>query len=185
MMEKRKAEGRVLAFVRGLRLSAHLIYATRNALSRTELEADWGHIVDDEGLKCSPECDVVIHRRGHRGRWNGSSEPVMDFKFIDSRDAVAVISCKSYLRSIGRDYRQYGRKVGRYARELWLFAECCPPTAVACLRERAREAGYRKFWYLYTWDGESSIQPNQEAWFDFLKSVKALGSTCVPGGTQT
>jgi hypothetical protein len=184
MMEKERAEGRVLAFVRGLRLSARLIYATRDVLSRTDLEADWGHMVDDDGVKCSPECDVIIHHRGYRRRWNGTSEPVMDFKFVDCTDAVAVISCKSYLKSVGKDYEDYARKVRKYVKGIWLFAECCPPNAVDRLRDKAREAGYGKFWYLYTWDGESPIVANRKAWLDFLESVDALRSNPSSRGSR-
>jgi hypothetical protein len=172
-MEKNKAEGRVLAFVRGLRLSAHLIYAIREILPGSGLKADWGHILDDEGLKCSPECDVIIHRK-HRASWNGTRQPVMDFKFVDRDEAVAVISCKSYLKSIDQDYEDYSRKVGSYVHNLWLFAECCPPGSVRRLRKASREAGYSKFWYLYTWDGERSLHPNEKMWFDFLESVRSL-----------
>ena len=98
----------------------------------------------------------------------------MDFKFIDGARAVAVISCKSYLKSIDKGYRNYCRKVRSYVKEVWLFAECCPPDAVDHLREKWREAGYRKFWYLYPWDGERSIQLNEENCLDFLKSITGL-----------
>ena len=178
MMEEEKAEGRVLAFVRGLRLSARLIYAIRKQLSATDLKADWGHILDDDGgLKCSPECDVIIHHPGVMRQWNGSSEPVMDFKFVEQKHAVAVISCKSYITSIRQDFKNYCDKVRDYVKNVWLFAECCRPGAVDRLREKSQEAGYGKFWYLYAWDGKSSIQQNKQGWFDFLESVKALDST--------
>jgi hypothetical protein len=173
VMEKKKAEGRVLAFVRGLRLSAHLIYAIRDVLAGSGLKADWGHIVDDEGVKCSPECDVIIHRK-HRAQWNGTHQPVMDFKFVDRKEAVAVISCKSYLKSIDHGYEDYSRKIGGYVANVWLFAECCPPRSVKRLQEASRGAGYGKFWYIYTWDGKRSIEPSQEMWFDFLESVESL-----------
>ena len=62
--------GRILPFVRGLRLSAHLIYAIRDILSDSDLEANWGHLLDQKGIYCSPECDVIIHRKGYIRKWN-------------------------------------------------------------------------------------------------------------------
>ncbi len=106
----------------------------------------------------------------------------MDFKFVDQEDAVAVISCKSYLKSIGQDYEDYSRKVGKYVKNLWLFAECCPPADVDRLQERSRKAGYRKFWYLYPWDGERSIHLDEAMCLDFLKSVRRLARTFSPKG---
>ena len=67
---------------------------------------------------------------------------------------------------------------------MWLFAECCRPGAVDRLREKSREAGYGKFWYLYTWDGKRSIQPNQEMWLDFLESVESLNAASSSGGAR-
>ena len=183
MMEKEKAEGRILGFVRGLKLSAHLIYAVRDVLSATDLKVDWGHILDDQGLACSPECDVIIHR-GSRRRWNGHENPVMDFSFVDAANAVGVISCRSYLRSVTRDYRDYCRRVKRYVRRVWLFAECCPPAAVNRLEKTARSAGYANFWYLYTWDGESDLQPNGGGWLDFLQAVQKLGKSVRSRGSR-
>ena len=46
MMEKNKEKGRILGFLRGLRLSAHLIYAIRDVLSGSGLHAAWGHLMD-------------------------------------------------------------------------------------------------------------------------------------------
>jgi len=178
IMEQQKAQGRVLAFVRGLRLSSHLIYAIRDVLSGSNLKADWGHILDDEGVKCSPECDVIIHRRPY-ARWNGSERPVMDFTFVSQEDAVAVISCKSYLKSISGEYRDYSEKVRKYVKHLWLFAECCRPDAVRRLTQKSQQAGYDKFWYLYTWDGERALDPSQEMWLDLLESVESLRSTTL------
>ncbi|MFQ5821494.1 MAG: hypothetical protein ACE5I5_16040, partial [Candidatus Heimdallarchaeota archaeon] len=90
-MEADRCKGRILPFVRGLRLSAHLIYTIREILSGTELEANWGHLLDEEGNYCSAECDIIIHLRGHYMRWNGSIDPIMDFRFIEQQNAIAVI----------------------------------------------------------------------------------------------
>lgn len=166
----------ILGFVRGLKLSSHLIYAVRGMLDGAGLQADWGHILDRKGIACSPECDVVIHR-GWRTRWNGHDSPVMDFKFIESEKAVAVISCKSYLKSVTAEHREYCQRVRKYVDQVWLFAECCPPQAVSRLRKAARSAGYAEFWYLYPWDGERAFEPNQQGWLDFIKQVRKLASS--------
>lgn len=60
-----KYEGDILGFVKGLRLSARVIYFLRERLSSTGLEVSWGHILDQKERSCSPECDVVIHRKGY------------------------------------------------------------------------------------------------------------------------
>ena len=108
----------------------------------------------------------------------------MDFKFVDQKATVAVISCKSYLKSIDQDYEDYCRKVQKYVKDVWLFAECCPPSAVNRLREKSREAGYGNFWYLYPWDGERSIQLGENMCFDFLKAVKRLAKTSSSRGAR-
>src|SRR5271166_5699831 len=59
-----KNKGGVLSFVRGLRLSALLIYAIRDLLGEgSDLTANWGHIIDEDGQFCSRECDIIIHNR--------------------------------------------------------------------------------------------------------------------------
>jgi hypothetical protein len=65
-MEAKRQKGRILPFVRGLRLSALLIYAIREMLEGTGLTANWGHLIDDEGHYCSCECDVIIHQKGNK-----------------------------------------------------------------------------------------------------------------------
>src|SRR5438552_2708552 len=95
-----KYEGDILGFVKGLRLSARVIYFLRERLSPTGLEVNWGHLIDANEQSCSPECDVVIHTKGHMRKWNGSDRPVMDFKFIEATSVRAVVSCKSLLKSI-------------------------------------------------------------------------------------
>lgn len=44
-MEADKRKGRVLPFVRGLRLSAQLIYVIRVILTGSDLTANWGHLL--------------------------------------------------------------------------------------------------------------------------------------------
>jgi len=171
-IEKEKRAGRILGFIRGLRLSARLVYALRDHLSSTGVEVHWGHIVDVGTGLCSPECDVIIHKPGSRGRWNGTEEPVMDFRFIDSRLTVAVVSCKSLIHRVDRGYCH---RMAHYVANVLLFAECCHPARVKGLRRAAQEAGYRGFWYLYAWEPESSKYPHDETvWEDFLSQVEKL-----------
>jgi len=170
-MEKNRDPGRILGFIRGLRLSSQLIYVIRDSLSSLSLEADWGHLVDENGNSCSPECDIVVHEPGYKKRWNGNEKPVMDFKFIDCRAAVVVISCKSFIRSVDKEYCE---KMKHFVKNLWLFAECCRPGSVKRLKESTKSAGYKNFWYLYTWDGKKEISPNQAEWFDFIGTLEEL-----------
>ena len=59
LMERNREAGRVLPFIRGLRLSSHLIYIIRSLLSGSNLTASWGHILDndDDFAFCSRESD--------------------------------------------------------------------------------------------------------------------------------
>ena len=47
-LEASRSKGRILPFVRGLRLSAQLVYAVRELLEGTDLTANWGHLLDRE-----------------------------------------------------------------------------------------------------------------------------------------
>src|SRR5260370_15507569 len=58
-------KGLIFPFARGLRFSALLIYSIRESLSSSTLEVNWGQIVDYDGLACSGECDIIIHKKGH------------------------------------------------------------------------------------------------------------------------
>jgi hypothetical protein len=170
-LEASRGSALVLPFVRGLRLSARLVYVLRKDLSWSGLEVDWGHLLDDRGASCSPECDIIIHRTGLVERWDGDSQAVMDFKFVQRKLAVAVVSCKSLVDAIDRDYV---RKLRPYVGHIFLFAECCAPTRVTSLKRRAREAGYAGFGYLYTFDEATSECVNdQKAWLAFLDAVAA------------
>ena len=173
-MERERPGGIILGFVRGLRLSARLIYAIREHLSSFELEVDWGHLLTEEGNSCSPECDIIIHSPGWEREWNGHERKIMDFKFIDCRQTIAVISCKSFIRSIDRRYPQSLRP---YVDKVLLFAECCEPNAVNRLKRSAELAGYAGFWYLYACDQatcQCTADPNQ--WKHFLRTLKSIGS---------
>ena len=172
-IEAEKRKGRVLPFVRGLRLSTQLIYFLRNLLSGSGLTSNWGHLLDSEGNFCSCECDVIIHKNGHIERWDGDEHQVMDFRFIRQEDAVAVISCKSYLKASYVD-KQYCESMKEFVDRVWLFAECCDPNSIERIRNKAEECGYEKFWPLYTWNKRTEPTPNREGWNDFVEEVERL-----------
>jgi hypothetical protein len=169
-------KGAILPFIRGLRFSALLIYAIREYLLGTGLTASWGHIIDEEGEFCSRECDIVIHKEGHIMRWNGDGglHPVMDFKFIEQENAVAVISCKSYLTK-SKIEKEYCQDILKYVDRVWLFAECCQPNKIEEINQEAINIGYEKFWTFYTWDKETgNTEDQKELWHDFIQSLKSL-----------
>lgn len=178
MLQKRSRTGRVFDFVKGLRFSANLIYFLREILSRSQIQVDWGQVVADNGGLLSPECDVIIHRPGHCRRWNGGkADQVMDFKFVRCRDVLAVISCKSFLKGIGQEHLDYYARMKPYVgkRRLWLFAECVPVGKESKLLRDAKNAGYEKCWYLYSWDGRNSRhQQDRHLWEDFVATVERL-----------
>ncbi|OHB98500.1 MAG: hypothetical protein A2W74_04450 [Planctomycetes bacterium RIFCSPLOWO2_12_38_17] len=161
----------ILGFVRGLRLSARLIYAIRHHLSFSGYEVDWGHLLTQEGDYCSPECDIIIHKQGYVRQWNGNHDPVMNFKFISCQDAVAVISCKSSIASVDKTYT---KAMGPYVNKVFLFAECCEPRAVKRLKKSALTAGYEGFWYLYACDKTMQCTVDENEWINFLDVLKKL-----------
>jgi hypothetical protein len=170
VLEAAKGSALVLPFVKGLRLSARLIYILRVDLSVTNLRVDWGQLLDKNDNSCSPECDIIIHK-GYTGVWNDSDEPVMDFKFVKQDCAVAVISCKSYARDVDKEYV---RKLRRYVKHVFLFAECCAPHRAAALRKKAKDAGYAGFGYLYAFDEkQNECIPDEQGWHTFLDAVKS------------
>jgi hypothetical protein len=168
-------KGLIFPFARGLRFSALLIYTIRDSLSGSDLEVNWGQIIDDEGMACSGECDIIIHRKGHAHRWNGDNENhIMDFRFIEKQNAIAVISCKSYLTktAIERPYCEYMRK---YVDRVWLFAECCGPDSIKLIKEEASIIGYECFWHLYTWSRSTGeIVDDEDGWHHFISTIKSL-----------
>lgn len=167
-----KYEGDILGFVRGLRLSARVIYFLRERLSRTELEVSWGHILDTNEQSCSPECDVIIHTKGHIRKWNGNGgdKPVMEFKFIDASSVRAVVSCKSLLNSIDQNYPAALKVFG--VQSVFLFAECCRESRWVGLHKKARKVGYRGASCLYfTEEDESLIKTDESMYVSFGESV--------------
>lgn len=171
---KKKQKGDILPFVRGLRFSALLIYAIREILSDSDLQVDWGHIVDEDTDTCSCECDIIIHHKGHIKRWNGN---IMDFKFIAPEKVVAVISCKSYMRGVSDIDKEYCKSLKPFINKVWLYAECCPPDISERISKRALGFGYKKFWYLYEWHKDKDPQKNKIGWHKFIKEIQKLGNT--------
>lgn len=175
-LEASRRKGRVLPFVRGLRLSAQLVYAIRELLVGSELTAGWGHLLDEDQRFCSPECDVIIYKKvGQLRQWNDTREPVMDFRFVLMTEAVVVISCKSRIRASDIDV-EYAREVKKYVDRVWLFGECCGPRSAGSIAEKALSAGYAHFWHLYTWSPKTEEKLNHTGWQNFVHEVLALKS---------
>jgi len=147
-----KYEGDILGFVKGLRLSARVIYYLRERLAHTNHEVSWGHLVDSNEQSCSPECDIIIHKKGHIRKWNGGERPVMEFKFVRAEDALTVVSCKSLVNSIDKDYPKDLKKYG--VNNVVLFGECCSKSRFKTLRDKARQLGYKDLFVLYFTDDE-------------------------------
>ena len=173
--------GGVFDFVKGLRLAARLAYILKEKLSQYHLDANWGQILDEDGFYLSPECDIIIHKEGYVDRWNGEGlgiDNVMDFRFIELKKVIAVISCKSYLKSIGKEYTNYCQRLKPYLREkkFWLFAECIPSGKEETLCKKARSIGHDGFWYLYTWDENiSEHKEDRPLWEKFIDEIDKLG----------
>jgi hypothetical protein len=176
-----KYEGDILGFVKGLRLSARVIYFLRECLSEeADLVVSWGHVLNADEQACSPECDVLIHTKGHIRNWNGDggSEPIMDFKFIRAQGVRAVVSCKSRLDSIDQNYPKALKQFG--IAKVFLFAECCRHDRLDALRKAALKAGYGGLWCLYTTEAgteETSFRTDETMYVEFGKAIrKAVAS---------
>lgn len=169
-------KGLIFPFARGLRFSALLIYAIRESLSGSDLEVNWGQIIDEDGYACSGECDIIIHKKGYFKKWNGSDgvNHIMDFRFIEKQNAIAVISCKSYLTKTSIE-KLYCHNMLKFVKKVWLFSECCGPESVELIKEVSKNVGYENFWYLYTWSRSTDqFVDDVEGWYHFIDSVKAL-----------
>lgn len=165
--------GHILGFVKGLRISAKLIYFIRKCLSTEKCQVSWGHIVNPNTEECSPECDVIIHDPGHLDRWNGGEQPIMEFLFIESTHVKGVVSCKSRLTDIDLEYPKQLAQLG--VKTVFLFAECCSLTNYSNLREKALAAGYSGFWCAYFTDnGEDKFTTDDGHYIDFRKTLRKI-----------
>jgi len=165
--------GEVLAFVRGLRLSARLVYILRNRLTDYDVSVHWGHVQDGNRGICSPECDIIIHQGGEAARWNGSTDQdcVMDFRFIKAPHVLAVISCKSKTDGIDPDFARVLKKKFK-VKHVYIFAESIKATAKKRLSKEARSYGYKGFWYLYEFRKLDERAVNRDVYMDFLKKLR-------------
>jgi hypothetical protein len=171
---KMKKRGDILNFIRGLRLSARLIYILRDKLSDHDVEVNWGHVEDDRQRLCSPECDIIIHDGGVADRWNGRNQHcVMDFLFIKREAVKAIISCKSALTGSGID-TDFAAVVKRDFKihNTFLFAETVQDSKYASLNKKAKAAGYKGLWTLYRLDSTGGRIKNPQDYLDFLNAVR-------------
>jgi hypothetical protein len=177
--ELREAKKTVLPFVTGLRFSSLLIYAMRKILKGTKLKANWGVIIHNKDIRCSSECDIIVHKDDSDLAWDGQDDfdgPVMDFHFVPKSKVKAVVSCKaSCVTQINQGMKDDVVKLRDYVSRVWLFAECCEPGKVVELRKKAIASGYEKLLYLYL------LRPNgvgcyydERVWFKFAESLKEL-----------
>ena len=186
LMDAQKSKGRVLDFVKGLRISARVAYVVRDMLSTfQDIEVSWGHVVDEKGVSCSPECDIIVHHKGYFTKWNGGDEkPIMDFKFIDCERVIAVISCKSFAKSIDANYPALLSPYG--VKNVFLVAECCAPGSRSNLQDKAVKAGYLGFYPLYLYDEKKFThifdEPNLMV---FIKDLLQLAEAAKAGTAPT
>jgi len=95
----------------------------------------------------------------------------MNFKFVEVGGARAVISCKSVLNAIDRDYPKALKKYG--VDKVFLFAECCRKSRLTALRKTATRAGYGGVWCLYFSDEPAaSFATPLPDYVDFGKTVR-------------
>jgi hypothetical protein len=166
-----KRTGEILRFVRGLRLSARVIYILRDQLSGSDLEVSWGHLLDKDGAYCSPECDIIIHEKGFVQKWNGNEHPIMDFRFIEARKTRAVVSCKSSLTDVDHAYPKSLQQFG--VKKVFLFAECCRSDHFKRLSVKAKNAGYTALGCLYlTFPTVEEFKTDETIHAAFVKAVE-------------
>jgi hypothetical protein len=168
-----KRTGEILRFVRGLRLSARIIYILRDQLSGSDLEVSWGHLLDKNKASCSPECDIIIHEKGHVKKWNGDggNNPIMDFRFIEAEKARAVVSCKSKLKDVDHAYPKDLKRYG--VKKVFLFAESCHTKHFKKLNAKAKKAGYTALGCLYFTSPKGDVFKTDETLHaSFAKAVK-------------
>lgn len=171
---KTRKLGDILPFVKGLRLSARLIYILRDKLKDHKVEVNWGHIEDDRQRLCSPECDIIIHSGGVADRWNGHNHhSVMDFLFIKREAVRAIISCKSAISAIDDDFAKVVKRDFKI-NNTFLFAESVEEAKYKSLFKRAKAAGYKGLWPLYRIDANGANVKNPQDYLDFLYQLKKV-----------
>jgi hypothetical protein len=95
----------------------------------------------------------------------------MDVSFVDSRLAIAVVSCKSSISAVDSDYC---KRMKQYVSNVLLFAECCAPGAIGRLKKSAKSAGYKGFWCLYMCTKGSEPLHDEKEWENFLEVIKRI-----------
>lgn len=171
-----KNKGYIMSFVRGLRMSALIIYQLREVLSDTEYSAYWGQIINEDGEYLSNECDIIISKKdAYAKKWNGEGDQnIMDFRFIKAEHVKLVISCKSFLTS-SKVEKEYCENMKQYIENVWLFAECCGPQSIELIKSTSLEYGYNEFWHLYIWNrltGETKL--DEDLWKAFENKIRQL-----------
>ncbi len=169
-------KGYIMSFVRGLRMSALIIYQLREVLSDTGYSAYWGQIINQDGEYLSNECDIIISKKdAYVKKWNGDGDQnIMDFRFINAEHVKLVISCKSFLTK-AKIEKEYCENMRRYINNVWLFAECCGPQSIDPIKNTSLEYGYSEFWHLYTWNrisGETKLDEN--IWRSFEIKIRQV-----------
>lgn len=166
--DEKRGSGQILPFVRGLYLSARIIYFIRDVLRSKQLHVNWGHIVHESQIYCSPECDIIIHRLPAMKVWDGR---VLDFHFVDAKHVLAVVSCKSEVASVDEDYSKKLLAFG--VPQIGLVGEVASRTNFINLRSKAKAAGYVDLWCLALEDaiGRGCDEPTLVEFIKFLESL--------------
>ncbi len=102
----------------------------------------------------------------------------MDFRFIELRKVLAVISCKSYFSGVSQEDINYCKRLNPYlkGKKFWLFAECIPKGKEKAIDKKVKNIGHDKLWYLYTWD-DDNLQPEEDRrlWQNFFNEIDRIG----------
>lgn len=166
--EQTRGSGQILPFVKGLYLAAKIIYFMREVLHAKNLYVSWGHIIHESQIYCSPECDIIIHRHKSLKKWNGD---VLDFHFVDTKNVVAVMSCKSEVSAVDEEY--YKKMAAFGVTKVGLIGEVASRTNFANLRSKAKAAGYIDFWCLALQDALSRGF-NEPSLVEFIQLLESL-----------
>ncbi len=94
----------------------------------------------------------------------------MKFRFVEAANVRAVVSCKSSLNRIDKDYPKALKKYG--VGNIFLFAECCREKRFPRLLQSSLDAGYRGLWCLYfTGDDDSTFTTDESLYVEFGKRI--------------